>query len=223
MSVIHRTTMSPTKLELLTDWLPSQPWYIGGEGEPELSKAGGFRLDDPADEVGIEFMAITDEAGDRPVSYHLPLTYRGAPLEGADPALLGTAEHGVLGRRWVYDGTHDPVLVTQLLALLQGRATPQAQNVTDTADPTVVAHFAGGSVFASAEPKVVTDGGRATNVVVATGSGSATLTVSRVLTPDSQNPPAAAAKARGYVTAPWHRPDGSESRGAFVLLDADGR
>jgi hypothetical protein len=51
---------------------------------------------------------------------------RGAPLDGADQALIGTSEHGVLGRRWVYDGTHDPVLVAQLLALLQGHAEPQA-------------------------------------------------------------------------------------------------
>jgi hypothetical protein len=26
---------------------------------------------------------------------------RGAPLDGADQALIGTSEHGVLGRRWV--------------------------------------------------------------------------------------------------------------------------
>ena len=27
MAVIHRTTLSPGKLELLAAWLPSQPWY----------------------------------------------------------------------------------------------------------------------------------------------------------------------------------------------------
>ncbi|CAM5708775.1 hypothetical protein SFUMM280S_01006 [Streptomyces fumanus] len=54
MAVIHRTYVKPTKLELLTSWLPSRPWYRGGAGEPELTKAGGFRLDDPEGEVGIE-------------------------------------------------------------------------------------------------------------------------------------------------------------------------
>ncbi|WP_242659159.1 hypothetical protein [Thermostaphylospora chromogena] len=28
MSVIHRTTLKPNKLELLTAWLPSRPWYV---------------------------------------------------------------------------------------------------------------------------------------------------------------------------------------------------
>jgi hypothetical protein len=55
MAVIHRTTMSPSKLGLLTWWLPSQPWYLDTGREPELTKVGGFRLDDPAAEVGIEF------------------------------------------------------------------------------------------------------------------------------------------------------------------------
>ena len=52
MAVIYDTTMSPGKLELLTVWLPTQPWYLGGGHEPELAKVGGFRLDDPQGEVG---------------------------------------------------------------------------------------------------------------------------------------------------------------------------
>lgn len=135
MAVIYKTTMTPSKLELLAAWLPRQPWYIGTASEPHLTKAGGFRLDDPQGEVGIEFMVVTDNSGERPRSYHVPLSYRGAPLDGADRALIGTSEHGVLGRRWVYDGTHDPVLVAQLLDLLQGRAEPQAQSETDTPRP----------------------------------------------------------------------------------------
>ncbi|MEV4114634.1 hypothetical protein [Nonomuraea sp. NPDC049695] len=114
MAVIHHTALKPTKLELLTSWLPSRPWYVGGAGGPELAKAGGFRLDDPEGEVGIEFMVVTDTSGTHPTSYLVPLTYRGAPLDGAEHALVGTMEHGVLGRRWAYDGCHDPVLVAQL-------------------------------------------------------------------------------------------------------------
>ncbi|WP_236241809.1 1,4-alpha-glucan branching protein [Streptomyces sp. CC228A] len=137
MAIIHRTTLTPTKLELIRAWLPRQPWYAG-TGAPELEKAGGFRLDDPEGEVGIEFMVVTDTSGDAPVSYHVPLTYRGAPLDGAgEEALVGTAEHGVLGRRWVYDGVHDPLLVGQVRELLRGRSVPQAQSLTDTPDPTV--------------------------------------------------------------------------------------
>lgn len=47
MAAIHRTTMTPTKLQLLTGWLPKQSWYMGDAPTPELVKAGGFRLDDP--------------------------------------------------------------------------------------------------------------------------------------------------------------------------------
>lgn len=137
MATIHDTTMTPGKLELLAAWLPSRPWYrAAGGSRPRLRKAGGFRLDDPAGEVGIEFLFTAADSTPNGV-YHVPLTYRGAPLPGADDALVGTAEHGVLGTRWVYDGTRDPVLVAQLFALCQGEAVPQHQSRSDTADPSV--------------------------------------------------------------------------------------
>lgn len=136
MAVIHHTTMSPSKTELLAEWLPTQPWYRGGP-EADLAKAGGFRLDDPEGEVGIEFMIVTDASSDEPGAYLVPLTYRGAPLDGMDEALIGTSEHGVLGTRWVYDGVHDPVLVSCLTALLRGETVAQAQNESDTPDPSV--------------------------------------------------------------------------------------
>ena len=62
MAVIHQTTMVPSKLELLTGWLPRQAWYAGEAGGPSLAKVGGFRLDDPAGEVGIELMVVRDDA-----------------------------------------------------------------------------------------------------------------------------------------------------------------
>ncbi len=132
MATIHHTTLTPGKLELITQWLPSRPWYRGAAA-PVLEKAGGFRLDDPAGEVGIELMIVADAGGER---YLVPMTYRGAPLD-ADDALLGTSEHGVLGRRWIYDGTRDPVAVEQLLALAAGHVEAQHQNVSDTVDDTV--------------------------------------------------------------------------------------
>jgi hypothetical protein len=133
MAMIHHTTLTPGKLELLTQWLPDQPWYRGA-GAPVLTKAGGFRLDDPAGDVGIELMIVADALGDR---YLVPMTYRGAPLADADDALLGTAEHGVLGRRWIYDGARDPVAVEQLLALAAGQVDAQHQNVSNTVDDCV--------------------------------------------------------------------------------------
>ena len=92
MAIIHRTTLTPTKLELLTSWLPGRPWYAGEATVPRLTKSGGFRLDDPDGEVGLEFMAVTDESADEPVTYHMPLTYRDAPLAGGD----GEAQAGAV-------------------------------------------------------------------------------------------------------------------------------
>jgi hypothetical protein len=133
MAVIHRTTLKPSKLELLTTWLPTQPWYRG-RSAPSLAKAGGFRLDDPAGEVGIELLIVTDAAGPGVDAYLVPLTYRASPGEGT---LIGTMDHGVLGLRYVYDGPTDPVFRSQVDALLRGEVPPQAQSESDTIDPTV--------------------------------------------------------------------------------------
>lgn len=141
MATIHHTTLTPGKLELLAGWLPRQSWYGGGAAKPELVRGGGFRLDDPAGEVGIEFMVAVDTAGPEPVAYLVPMAYRGAPLDGApEGALIGTSEHGVLGRRWFYDAAQDPVATAQLRALLRGEAEPQQQSESDTPDPTVTVH-----------------------------------------------------------------------------------
>ena len=79
---------------------------------------GAYRFDDPADEVGIETMLVG--TADGPV-HHVPLTYRAAPLDGADDWLVGTTEHSVLGTRWVYDGCADPVYAAALAhAILAG-------------------------------------------------------------------------------------------------------
>lgn len=173
MAVIHHTTLVPTKLDLLTEWLPTRPWYRGGK--PQLTAAGGFRLDDPAGEVGIEFMVVTDSAGDAPVSYLTPMAYRAAPADGQDGALIGTMQHGVLGRRWVYDGPGDPVVLAQLLAAIQGTAQPQAQKVSHTADPSVRC-FSDLPNLEDIGP--VEDGPTSTEIAL----GSAVLRLNRVLT-----------------------------------------
>lgn len=220
MAVIHKTTMHPTKLELLAPWLPAQPWYLGAGRAPELSRVGGFRLDDPAGEVGIEFMVTEDASGERPVWYHLPLSYRAAPLDGAEQALIGTSEHGVLGQRWIYDGTHDPVLVAQLLALLQGRAVPQMQSESDTPDPSVAVEGAeaipGGPSGAPDVTSVpdVTDGPGGTCLAV----GPLTLDVTRVLRRDEEGDGAGRAAALAHVSAGWRPAGGGEARGRFAAL-----
>ncbi|GAB3823785.1 hypothetical protein ACFPIJ_62595 [Dactylosporangium cerinum] len=114
MALLHRADLTPSKLELLNAWLPTRSWYTG-PAEPDLAKVGAFRLDDPAGAVGVETMLV--RAGDGPV-LQLPLTYRGAPLAGAEGWLIGTTEHSVLGPRWVYDAVGDPVYAAVLAATI---------------------------------------------------------------------------------------------------------
>lgn len=189
MASIHRTTMTPTKLELLTDWLPKQSWYAGDAATPELVKAGGFRLDDPAGAVGIEFMVVVDASGQESVAYLVPMSYRDAALDGAPAeALIGTSEHGVLGTRWIYDGVHDPVLMAQLGALLRGEAIPQQQSESDTPDPTVTVH----------------------------GTGPADgldVQVNRVLGSEE-----AAQGSSKHLVAGWTWPNGTAARGVFAVI-----
>lgn len=139
MAQVHQdATLAPTKDELVAGWIGAQRWYAGKAGRPRLRRLDSWRLDDPAGEVGIETLVYLDEGGETPVVYQVPLTYRGAPLEGAESALLGEMDHSVLGRRWIYDAPHDPVYVAQLLALLRGRAVAQHGQESDTPEPDVV-------------------------------------------------------------------------------------
>lgn len=209
MAVIHHTALKPTKLELIAAWLPSQPWYAGDAGGPVLAKAGGFRLDDPQGEVGIEFMVVTDTSDAQPTTYLVPLTYRGAPLDGAKHALVGTMEHGVLGRRWAYDGCHDPVLVAQVLALIEGRVLAQDQNASDTPDPEVTSTYTGDGL-ASAD-FTATDDQEGTELLASHG---AAIRVHRVLSPT----PVSAPDTTGHVAGSWNLPDGTRARGLFVVL-----
>ena len=127
MALLHRADLTPTKIELLTGWLPGRPWYQEGSAAG-LARVAAYRFDDPAGEVGIETILVA--VGDGPV-YQIPLTYRGAPLDGADAFLIGTTDHSVLGRRWVYDACGDPVYATALAAAVLADAG-QADELLET-------------------------------------------------------------------------------------------
>ncbi|QKE84126.1 phosphotransferase [Arthrobacter sp. NEB 688] len=138
MAEIHTgASLTPSKQELVEEWMGSQRWYAAKGRRPRVRRLAAWRLDDPAGEVGIETMLVVDEAGDEPVVYQVPLTYRGEPLASADHALVGTLEHSVLGRRWVYDAPHDPAYATQLLELVQGRVPAASSSASDAVDDSV--------------------------------------------------------------------------------------
>ncbi|GAA3735494.1 hypothetical protein GCM10022225_17680 [Plantactinospora mayteni] len=110
MALLHRAQIHPGKLELLADWLPGRRWYQG-PAPADVVRVASSRFDDPDGAVGIETMLV--RSADGPI-LQVPLTYRDAPLPGGDDWLVGTTEHSVLGRRWVYDACGDPVYACAL-------------------------------------------------------------------------------------------------------------
>ncbi|WP_051441996.1 maltokinase N-terminal cap-like domain-containing protein [Arthrobacter sp. H14] len=156
--------LQPPLPELLRSWLPGQRWYPAKGVPVSLRRVGGIRLQDPAGEVGLEVHLIAVDSGERVDVINVPLSYRSAPLEGAENGLVGEAVHsrgddgdggsygsasepgGGSGRRWIYDGAHDPVFVAAWLELMRTRSTtsdgrasgdgvPQFTNHTPQAGP----------------------------------------------------------------------------------------
>jgi hypothetical protein len=227
MAIIHRTSLNPSKLKLLAAWLPGQPWYRGN-ATPQLAKVGGFRIDDPAGAVGIELMVVTDSSGESAVTYLTPMTYHAASLDGAGQGLIGTTEHGVLGTRWVYDAVHDPVFIAALAGLVQGRAEPQAQGVSDTPDPSVHVRPVAAGVLTETCPARVTNGVAYTDLQIeatAADMGDGTdsgipagllaIRLNRVLVPEGSADPAADA-GEPCVIAGWEPPGGQPVRGVLA-------
>jgi hypothetical protein len=148
-------------------------------------------------------------------TYHAPMAYRSAPLPGAEDGLIGTSEHGVLGRRWIYDAAHDPVAVRQPLAFLAGEAQAQAQNDSDTPDSSVGRSWiAGGRPVAPTPLSVATtEPGRTTIAVTGPSSEQLALDLIRVLQPGTP-----ADGHAGLVEADWTPPGGAVARGAVVVV-----
>jgi hypothetical protein len=107
-------TLTPGKIELVAAWLPKQPWYQGQDSS-DAARVASFRFVDPYGEVGIETLLV--RSGGQ--VYQVPLTYRSDPIEGAEDFLVGEMEHSILGHRWVYDGTGDPVYVDELQRIIR--------------------------------------------------------------------------------------------------------
>lgn len=124
MALFHVSTSTPTKAETVASWVPTQPWCPPFDGE--LETVGSFHFDDPAGKVGMETHLVN--AGG--TLLQVPLTYRDAPLAGADEALAGTLEHSALGTRYLYDGLHDTCYLMMLAGVAmtgQGHALGMAE------------------------------------------------------------------------------------------------
>ena len=114
VALLHKATVTPTKLQALAAWLPGRTW-LGGAVVSTLTQVGAYRFDDPAGAVGIETLLIRSADGRL---LQVPLSYRAAPLAGAEDALVTTMDHSVLGPRWMYDGCADPVAMRALAAAI---------------------------------------------------------------------------------------------------------
>ena len=78
---------------------------VVGFRRTSVEKVAEYRFDDPDGEVGVETIVWRTPRG----VLQVPFTYRAAPLAGPRQFLVGTSDHSVLGPRWVYDGSADPV------------------------------------------------------------------------------------------------------------------
>ncbi|WP_407344254.1 CG0192-related protein [Pengzhenrongella phosphoraccumulans] len=209
MAILYRAELRPTKLELVAGWLPTQPWFEGNT-DAGLVSIASFRFDDPEGEVGIETLLV--RVGDGPV-LQVPLTYRGAPLNGGDASLIGTMQHSVLGQRWVYDAAGDPAYLAALAtaALTGGSHADQyidtdGQLILRAPTALVVGSRTNGvaQTLASIESVSMRNEQRSTVVM----AGLLRLVILRVLTPDGLPVHRASALAAddeetGVLTGTW--------------------
>ena len=226
MATVYDVPLTPGKDDLVQDWIGAQRWYQAKGRAPRLRFLDSWRLDDPAGEVGIETRIYLDEAGPEPVTYQVPLTYRGAPLREAADALVGELEHPVLGHRWVYDAPHDPVYVAELLSLLRGHAQAQEGDRSDTPRPGIAGapHPAWTDDPRPSSSQVLAGEQSNTSVVVETEHQPVIVKVFRTLSA-GDNPDVtvqgALAAARspfvpgsvGHVAGTWSGPDGHPNDG----------
>ncbi len=153
MALIHQAELVPSKIELIRAWAPSQPWCPDGD-PAALTAVGAYRLDDPEGQVGMETHLVGTGDG---IVLQVPLTYRATPLAGAESALVGTMEHSVLGRRYVYDGGRDPAWIEALRRVIVTGGS-QAPLEVQTADglvrrePDTLVNGTGGSGTAAFSP-----------------------------------------------------------------------
>jgi hypothetical protein len=179
MGLVHRNAIiTPNKQELAEAWLPTRDWAPGGA----IEKVGEYRFDDPEGEVGVETILWRTTDGS---VLQVPFTYRGAPLPGADQHLVGTADHSVLGPRWVYDGCADPVWAAALATAILTGGT-QAQMVVEQDGqridvPARVQVRGSGSADASVPTITSVDSAVDDGAVTTVTAGSVTLLLPRVV------------------------------------------
>ena len=125
----------------------------------------------------------------------------------------------MLGHRWIYDAAHDPVLIAPLVALIQGDAEPQAQDVSNTVDPTVISRPVTGGSLTALGPAVTADEQSGTDLQVETANvagarGRLIIRINRILRPGGAAP--ASPSGQPCLSATWRLPEGTVVRGIIA-------
>jgi hypothetical protein len=111
------------------------------------------------------------------------------------------------------------VFVTQIVALIQGTAEPQAQSQSDTPDLTVRTRAASPMRL---EPGgfSVADGSDGTRLTIDVGdAGQLSVRVIRILDAEPDPHASAADPGLGQVTAQWRSPDSTMARSVFATAE----
>ena len=157
MAILHQAQLKPSKAELLGAYLRTVEGLDISE-ETELTPLGAYRFDDPAGEVGIESHLLSTSDGR---TIHIPVTYRAAPLDGADEWFVGTLDHSALGTRWVYNGCGDPIYAAELMrTILTGSTEVKLEVLTDDGlvERENTVHVRGSGVAGSTVPEMTYGG-----------------------------------------------------------------
>ena len=102
--------------DYLNAWMTRQRWFAGKSRAPELEVIGGFGLADSEGSAVIRVYLVLDHA-EHPLLYQVPLTERSVPLPGGENALVASFDVET-GRRYIYDGPHDPAFAEALLRMI---------------------------------------------------------------------------------------------------------
>lgn len=125
-----RGEQQPGFLQILSNWLPHQPWCPALPGRRCLNRVGGLRLPAPAGDADPELFLelhifeIDDPHydGDEPLLISVPLALRSRPSTLAGKAAfigkLTVAEDSEL---WVYDGARDRAFLAAIAEMARRR------------------------------------------------------------------------------------------------------
>lgn len=115
MAIVYDAQLNPSKRQVLDDWLPRQSWFPADDTD-DVEVVAAFRFDDPDGQVGLQTHIVRLPDGR---VFQVPMSYRPAPLPTDQDALMSEMEHSVLGRRYIYDATLDPVYVAELTRVIR--------------------------------------------------------------------------------------------------------